>query len=71
MPSVGRLYIQDSRPSANMFFARSASFLPMPERLERADVVSVAIATLCTVYAPSESSSSGLAGSRPWPGSAW
>ena len=27
--SVGRLYIQDSRPRANMFLARSASFLLM------------------------------------------
>ena len=26
VPSAGRLYSQDSRPSANMFLARSASF---------------------------------------------
>ncbi len=29
VPSVGRLYSHDSRPRANMFFARSASFLVM------------------------------------------
>jgi hypothetical protein len=28
--STGRSNIQLTRPSANMFFARSASFLPMP-----------------------------------------
>src|SRR5260370_27866005 len=27
VPSAGRWYSQDRRPSANMFFARSASFL--------------------------------------------
>ena len=30
MVSVGRPNIHDTSPSANMFFARSASFLPMP-----------------------------------------
>lgn len=29
VPSVGRLYIHDSSPRANMFLARSASFLEM------------------------------------------
>ena len=46
--SVPRWYIQDSSPSANMFFARSASFLLMPVG-SSAPRVSVAIATLCVV----------------------
>ena len=29
VPSTGRLYSQDSRPRANMFFARSASLRVM------------------------------------------
>ena len=57
--SCGRWYIQDSSPSANMFFARSASFLdrPVPSSAPR---VRVAIATGCTWYCSSEPSSSGL-----------
>ena len=47
VPSVGRWYIHDSRPSANMFFARSASFLPRPVS-SSAPMVRVAIATLWT-----------------------
>ena len=58
VPSVGREYIQASSPSANMFFARSASFLPMPSGSSAA-AVSEVIATGCTVYGSSESSSSG------------
>ena len=30
MTSTGRPYIHETSPSANMFFARSASFLPTP-----------------------------------------
>ncbi len=36
VPSVGRWYIHDSRPRANMFFARSASFLRQAGLLQRA-----------------------------------
>ena len=35
--SVGRPYIHDSRPSANMFFARAASLRDKPELLDRLD----------------------------------
>jgi hypothetical protein len=58
--SVGRLYIHDNNPSANMFFDRSASFLdsPVPSSAPRA---SVAMATGSTVYRSSEPSSSGSA----------
>ncbi len=44
VPSVGRLYIHDSRPSANMFLLRSASFFDRPVSAS-APCVSVAIAT--------------------------
>ena len=59
MPSCGRWYIQDSSPSANMFFARSASFLLSPVS-DSAPIVRVAIATSCTAYCSSEPSSSGF-----------
>ena len=59
VPSVPRWYIHDSSPSANMFFARSASFLLIPVG-SSAVRVSVAIATSWTWYGASESSSSGF-----------
>ena len=59
MPSVGRLYIQDSSPSANMFFARSASFLEMSKSASDRTVVEVS-GTACTWNWVSEPSSSGL-----------
>lgn len=46
--AVPRWYIHDSRPSANMFFARSASFLLIPVGAS-APRVRVAMATSCTV----------------------
>ena len=58
--SCGRWYIHDSSPSANMFFARSASFFDSPVSAS-APRVSVAIATWCTWYCSSEPSSSGFA----------
>ncbi len=58
--SCGRWYIQDSSPSANMFFARSASFFDRPVDAS-APRVSVAIATGNTENCSSEPSSSGLA----------
>ena len=57
--SVGRWYIHDSRPRVNMFFERSASFLPSPESAS-ASRVSVVSGTLTTCQPDSESSSSGL-----------
>ena len=47
--SCGRWYIHDSRPSANMFFARSASFFDSPVS-SSAPRVRVAIATGNTEY---------------------
>ena len=46
-------------PSANMFFARSASFLVMSKSSRALTVIEV-IGTACTWYCSSESSSSGL-----------
>ena len=46
-------------PSANMFFARSASFLVI-SKSSRDLTVSEVIGTACTLYCSSESSSSGL-----------
>jgi hypothetical protein len=43
--SVGRLYIHATKPSANMFFARSASFLVMPSMPFAASSVIVVIGT--------------------------
>ena len=45
MTSVGRLYIHATKPSANMFFARSASFLVMPSTSLAASRVIVVIGT--------------------------
>ena len=59
MPSEGRSYSQDSMPSANMFFARSASFLVMSKASRALTVIEV-IGTACTWYGSSEASSSGL-----------
>lgn len=47
VPSTGRLYIQDSRPSANMFLARSDSFRDRPVSA-RAPWVSRLMGTGCT-----------------------
>lgn len=44
VPSVGRLYIHDSSPSANMFFERSASLRESPKSLS-ASIVSVVSGT--------------------------
>lgn len=59
MPSVGRWYIQESSPSANMFFERSASLRESPNSFS-ASIVSVVSGTGWTLYACSEPSSSGL-----------
>lgn len=58
--SYGREYIQLSNPSANMFLARSASFLDTSCSASAPIVIEVS-ATGCTAYPASESSSSGLA----------
>ena len=50
MPSVGRWYIHDSRPSANMFFARPASLRDSPKSFS-ASTVSVVSGTGWTLYA--------------------
>ena len=47
MVSVGRPYIHDTSPRANMFFARSASFLLMPAPSVARTVIDV-IGTLKT-----------------------
>ena len=60
VPSLGRWYIHDCRPSANMFLDRSASFLDNPVSAS-APIVRVAMATSCTWYCSSEESSSGFA----------
>ncbi len=57
--SYGREYIQESRPRANMFLARSASFLDMPWSASAPTVIEVS-ATGCRAYPSSEPSSSGL-----------
>ena len=59
MPSVGRWYIHEISPSANMFFARSASFLEMSKPSSARTVVEVS-GTACSWYDESEPSSSGL-----------
>ena len=56
--SVGRWYIHDSSPSANMFLDRSASLRESPYSLS-ASTVSVVSGTGWTLYASSEPSSSG------------
>ncbi len=60
VPSAPREYSQDSRPSAYMFFARSASFLLMSKDF-RASTVCEVSAIAWTTYGSSEPSSSGLA----------
>ena len=60
VPSKGRSYSQDSMPSANMFLARSASFLVM-SKLSRALTVIEVIATGVQLYCSSAPSSSGFA----------
>ena len=57
--SVGRPYIHDSRPRANMFFARPASLRDRPNSLTASTVMPVR-SSGCTAYDASESSSSGL-----------
>ncbi len=47
MESIGRWYSHDSRPSANMFFARSASFFVMSKSFSASTVMDVS-ATGCT-----------------------
>ncbi len=59
VPSVGRWYIQDSSPSANMFLERPASLRESPNPFS-ASMVSVVSGTGWTLYASSEPSSSGL-----------
>ncbi len=46
--SGGRLYSQDSRPSANMFFARSASLREMSNSSRALTVIEVT-GTACTL----------------------
>ena len=59
VPSVGRPYIHDRRPSANMFLLRAASLRVSPNSLTAATVMPVR-SSACTWYDDSESSSSGL-----------
>ena len=46
MVSVGRPYIHESRPSANMFFARAASLRDSPNSLTASTVIPVRSTTL-------------------------
>ena len=48
VPSAGRSYSQESMPSANMFLARSASFLVISNASRALTVIEV-IGTACTV----------------------
>ena len=57
--SVGRWYSHDRRPSANMFFARSASFLVMSKSSSAVTVIEVS-GSAWTRYSSSEPSSTGL-----------
>ena len=57
--SVGRPYIQDSRPSANMFFAREASLRERPNSLTASTVMPVR-STVWRAYSSRLSPSSGL-----------
>ena len=57
--SYGREYIHESRPSANMFFARSASFLDT-SMFASAPMVMEVSATGWMTHPSSEPSSSGL-----------
>ncbi len=60
VPSCGRSYSQDSRPRANMFLARSASFLVTSKASSALTVIEV-IGIAWRLYSASELSSSGLA----------
>ncbi len=57
--SVGRPYIHDSSPSANMFFARLASLRDSPNSFTASTVMSVS-SKACTSYSDRESFSSGF-----------
>ena len=57
--SVGRPYIHESSPSANMFFAREASLRERPNSLTASTVMPVR-STLWTANSLRESSSSGF-----------
>ena len=59
MVSVGRPYIHDSSPSANMFLARAASLRDRPNSLTASTVIPVR-STGCSANPASESSSSGF-----------
>jgi hypothetical protein len=59
VPSVGRWYIHDSSPSANMFFARPESLRDSPESASASMVMPVRSMS-CTLYASSDPSSSGF-----------
>ena len=48
VPSVGRWYSQQSRPRANIFFARSASFLEISNSFRASTVIEVS-AIGCTL----------------------
>lgn len=58
VPAVGRWYIHDSRPSANMFLLRSASLRESPKSFS-ASTVRVVSGTGWRLYAAREPSSSG------------
>ena len=60
MPSMGREYIHDSRPSANMFFARSFSLRVSDAKGASASTVMLVRPRSCTCQDSSEPSSSGL-----------
>ena len=57
--SVGRPYIHDSRPSANMFLAREASLRERPNSFTASMVIPVR-STGCTANSARPSPSSGL-----------
>ena len=59
MVSVGRPYIHDNRPRANMFFARAASLRERPNSLTASTVIPVR-STGWTAYSDSASPSSGF-----------
>ena len=60
VPVVGRVYIHDSRPRANMFFARSFSLRVRPGKSARASTVMLVRATACTWKESRLPSSTGL-----------
>jgi hypothetical protein len=61
VPSVGRPYSHDIRPSAKKFFERSASREVTPSIPFSASIVIAVSGIECTWYASSDPSSSGLA----------